>query len=75
MDPRVGPLAIIVLFLLFLFFIIVVGLIIFAFSRMGMHAHMWHPRMGRDPLDIAKERYASGEITAEEFDKIKRNLA
>jgi putative membrane protein len=28
----------------------------------------------RSPLDIAKERYARGEITKEQFDQIKRDL-
>jgi len=28
----------------------------------------------RDSLDILKERYAAGEITHDEFEKIKRNL-
>jgi len=28
----------------------------------------------RTPLDIAKERYAKGEITREEFEQIKRDL-
>ena len=30
---------------------------------------------GQSPLDIARERYAKGEITAEEFEKLRRDLS
>ena len=29
---------------------------------------------GRTPLDIAKERYAKGEITKEQFEQIKKDI-
>ncbi|MFC1593002.1 SHOCT domain-containing protein [Candidatus Omnitrophota bacterium] len=29
----------------------------------------------RDPLEIARERYARGEIPGEEFEQIKKNLS
>jgi len=34
----------------------------------------WNTGSRRDPLEIAKERYAKGEITKDQFDEIKKNL-
>jgi putative membrane protein len=71
----IGPGGIIAIVLFVLFVVVLIGLIIFAFNRMGMHRRMWHSDMNHEPLDIAKERYAKGEITADELDKIKKNLS
>ncbi len=30
---------------------------------------------GRNPLDIARERYARGEISKDEFDQLKKDLS
>ncbi len=30
---------------------------------------------GRNPLDVAKERYAKGEISREDFEQIKKDLS
>lgn len=55
-----------------IFWVVVVGLIAWAV--------IWLSRRGgstpkRSHLDIAKERYASGEISKEEFEEIKKRLS
>ena len=50
-------------------FVVVVVLIIRAFSDKPEAA-----QKGRNPLDIAKERYAKGEIKKQEFEQIKKDL-
>ena len=63
---------------LFLFIIglLIVGLLVWgiiAVSR-GSRPMGMGPMHSQGPLDIAKERYAKGEITKEQFDEIKKGL-
>ncbi len=56
---------------MWLLWIVIIGLIVWgvvAFTRRG------ESTTKRDPLEIAKERYAKGEITKEEFEQIKKDL-
>ena len=48
---------------------LVVWIIVKLTKRSGIDAEK------HTPLDIAKERYAKGEITKEEFDRIKKDLS
>ena len=58
-----------------IFWVLVVGLIIWGISRMGRHGYMVHGGQSNSTaLDIAKGRYAKGEIDQQEFEKIKKNL-
>lgn len=55
---------------IFVIFLLVLGLIA---ARLFRH-HGRHWMMPRDPIDIAKERYAKGEIDKEQFEQIKKDL-
>ena len=48
----------------------VVGLAVWAFSRI-----VGSREAAKSPMDIAKERLAKGEISAEEFERIKQQLS
>lgn len=61
------------LILFMLFWVLVIGLIL-ALVRGGRRWYRYYPPATHDPLDIAKERYAKGEITKEEFEQIKKDL-
>jgi putative membrane protein len=60
-----------------IFWVAVIWLIVWAIKRASHHTYSNYPpgtTGPMTPLDIAKERYAKGEITKEQFDEIKKNL-
>ena len=58
------------------FWIILVFFLAFWFIRWSFWSHPWNYTgpSGIDAVSIARERYASGAITKEEFDRIVRDL-
>ncbi len=57
------------------FWAVIIGLIIWGVVRMNKYGCcMRHEHHGR-AIDIAGERYAKGEISKEEFDRIKKDLS
>jgi putative membrane protein len=60
--------------LFILFWAGIIALIVWGVSRLTHDGRPSSPS-GKSPLDIAKERYARGEITREQFDQIKKDLS
>jgi putative membrane protein len=61
--------------MLLLIAIIVFGLVVLI-SWYGRRQGWLHTKQSNlSPLDIAKERYAKGEITKDEFEQIKKDLS
>jgi putative membrane protein len=60
----------------FLGWAVLIGLIVWLVTRASGRGHD-QPRRpeSQDALDIARLRYARGDISKEEFEEIKRNLA
>lgn len=60
---------------MFLFWIIVIGLVVWGVYTLSKNGAV---NVGstarREPLEIARERYARGEITKQEFDTIRQDL-
>ena len=55
--------------------IVIIGLIVWGVIALIRHAgSRSESNTNRSPLDIARERYAKGEITKEEFERIKKDL-
>ncbi len=61
--------------LMLLFWIVVIGIVFWAISRFSRSERLWPGRGRSDPLQIARERYARGEISREEFERIKKDLS
>jgi len=60
-----------------IFFIAIIILIIWAVAQIGRRngtGSFWGG-VSRQPIDIARERYAKGEISHEEFEQIKKDLS
>ncbi len=68
MALRMGPLEIIIIAIIILFWIGVIWAAAMFIRGKGLLTK------GR-PLDAAKERYAKGEITKAEFDQIKKDIS
>ena len=64
-------------FFMFIFWALVIGLIIWGVTRMGRYAGRpsRYARYETGALDIARERYARGEISKEEYEQLKRDLS
>ena len=62
------------IFLRVLFWGVIIALIVWLIVRLTRREHNGSDTGKRKPLDIARERYAKGEITKEEFDNLKKDL-
>ena len=65
-----------------IFWVLLIVLFVFGVARMGRWHHMGgccsmehDGHDSRNAVDIARERYARGEISEEEFKKIKKDLS
>lgn len=57
-----------------MFWVGVIALVVWAIRSLVGHGSKSSSQR-RDALDIARERYARGEITKEQFDQIKKDLS
>ena len=59
---------------LLLFWGAIIGLVVWGISRVTHRGYGPRAPDRLTPLDIAKERYAKGELSKEEFEQIKKDL-
>lgn len=60
--------------LMMIFAAVVIVVVVFLLVRPFYENRTTSNHLKESPLDTAKRRYAAGEITAEEFEKIKRDI-
>jgi putative membrane protein len=68
--------------IMMILFVILIVFLVFGLARWGRRgvgggccSTVNSGGSGNDPLDIARERYAKGEISEEEFNRIKKGLS
>lgn len=62
--------------MMFLFFFVIIGGLFFAFRWIsGGGCGFHYKNNSNDSIEILKKRYASGEITKEEFEEVKKHLS
>ena len=61
--------------LMIIFWGLIIWLIVWAIRRSGAGSGPGSGQVQQTPLDIAKTRYARGEITKEQFEQIKKDLS
>jgi putative membrane protein len=62
------------MFFTVLFWIIIIALIVWIIVRLTRRENTEGDTDKHKPIDIARERYAKGEINHEEFEQIKKDL-
>ncbi|MDD5703490.1 MAG: SHOCT domain-containing protein [Dehalococcoidales bacterium] len=60
---------------MWILWIVIIGLVVWGIITLVKHSSSTsNTSQKRNPLEIARERYAKGEISKEEFEEIKKNL-
>ena len=50
--------------------VVIVGIVLLIRSVSGTHGGLWH----ETPLNLLKRRYASGQITREQYEQMRKDL-
>jgi putative membrane protein len=62
------------MFMMLVFWALIIGGIILLFAWLVRCKKREFPGSGETPLDILKKRYARGEVSKDEFDRMKKDL-